>query len=355
MALYPKKDGKMTEVEQRIAKDVKQASLTYPDAIGIILSNGKEWGNQMSLIRSGKFKEAMTSIESSIAEIEGYLSDSPGAKDILSFTLARAYENKGWCMVMQAGAQQPPNNPLARQGIQWVDKAFATANYPPDYGRQQREMRATVANTIAQKERESQKSSSRNNPSRINATPNTQSFSQVRVICPRCGQTSILDMEGNCSGGCKYDMDLFQSGGGLVCVKCGIGYYANPDGKGRGVLRCTYRGLTGGNTEKGFSYSAICHAPIPATPEFVTPKPNCFIATATYGNPLAPEIEILREFRERYLRTTTLGKAFIVIYENSSPPFANWLSNRPLARAIIRRCFLSPVIWLIKQQWHAPK
>ena len=153
-----------TEVQQRIFQDIQQAIIGYPDAMEIITSNGKKWEDQSSLIRRAKFKEAMTSIEASISEIEVYLAHSPGAKDILSFTLARAYQNKGLCIVVRAGEEQPPNTVMARQGIQWIDKAFATTNYPPDWGNQCREMRNHIMNSISQKEREA----------------------SLHVTCPKC-------------------------------------------------------------------------------------------------------------------------------------------------------------------------
>lgn len=143
------------EVEQKIGQDLHQADINgYPEAIGIIISNGKKWGDQLGLVQAGKFKEAMTSIESSISEIERYISQYPDSKNVLAFTLARAYDNKGWCLIMYAGAQTPPNNAVARQGIQWIDKALAMGAYPPDYARDGRKMRDNAANAISQKERE---------------------------------------------------------------------------------------------------------------------------------------------------------------------------------------------------------
>jgi hypothetical protein len=177
------------------------------------------------------------------------------------------------------------------------------------------------------------------------AESTTKTFSKVTAICPRCGQTSLLDVQGDCSGACTYDMNLFQSGGGLVCVKCGIGYHAKPEGKGRGVLRCTHQSILGGNVESGFNFSPVCRTPIPATPEFITPKePVCFIATAAYGSELSPEVNLLRQFREEHLRPYRIGRLFILVYETFSPPVANWIAERNWARIYIRRWLLSPII-----------
>jgi hypothetical protein len=67
------------------------------------------------------------------------------------------------------------------------------------------------------------------------------------------------------------------------------------------------------------------------------PSPGgCFIATAAYGTPMAEEIQILREFRDEYLLTNTLGQALVDFYYRNSPPIAEFITEHPSLRPIVR-------------------
>lgn len=59
---------------------------------------------------------------------------------------------------------------------------------------------------------------------------------------------------------------------------------------------------------------------------------RCFIATATFGSPLAPEVANFRAFRDRYLLTNSWGKKFVRFYYQSSPPLAELISEQPVLR-----------------------
>jgi len=63
----------------------------------------------------------------------------------------------------------------------------------------------------------------------------------------------------------------------------------------------------------------------------------CFIATAAYGDPDAPEVEALRRFRDRRLLTNLPGKAFVRLYYRVSPPFARLIARRPGLRTAVRK------------------
>jgi len=70
---------------------------------------------------------------------------------------------------------------------------------------------------------------------------------------------------------------------------------------------------------------------------------RCFIATAAYGTPMAEEIEILREFRDEYLLTSPVGKALVGLYYRVSPPIAEFITEHPSLKPIVRAGLLPAV------------
>jgi uncharacterized repeat protein (TIGR02543 family) len=62
----------------------------------------------------------------------------------------------------------------------------------------------------------------------------------------------------------------------------------------------------------------------------------CFIATAAYGTPMAEEIQILREFRDEYLLTNPAGQAMVDFYYRVSPPMAEFITEHPNLKPIVR-------------------
>jgi len=63
---------------------------------------------------------------------------------------------------------------------------------------------------------------------------------------------------------------------------------------------------------------------------------GCFIATAAYGTPMAQEVEILREFRDEYLLTNPVGQALVDFYYKVSPPIAEFITEHPSLKPIVR-------------------
>jgi hypothetical protein len=99
-------------------------------------------------------------------------------------------------------------------------------------------------------------------------------------------------------------------------------------------------------------------AEVSEVPEAVTGFPplaesgGCFIATAAYGSPLAPQVSLLRAWRDRYLKSNPPGRVVVRVYETVSPPIADVLRHVEPLRAMVRWA-LAPVIgaaWL-SMEW----
>ncbi len=76
---------------------------------------------------------------------------------------------------------------------------------------------------------------------------------------------------------------------------------------------------------------------------------NCFIATVAFGSPLAKQVQILREFRDRFLLTNRSGKKFVDWYYLHGPGWAQAIEKQPFLKSVMR-IVLYPVIaicWLI--------
>jgi len=70
---------------------------------------------------------------------------------------------------------------------------------------------------------------------------------------------------------------------------------------------------------------------------------GCFIATAAYGTSMAEEIQILREFRDEYLLTNSLGQDLVSVYYRFSPPIAEFITEHPSLKPIVRTGLLPAV------------
>jgi hypothetical protein len=70
---------------------------------------------------------------------------------------------------------------------------------------------------------------------------------------------------------------------------------------------------------------------------------GCCVATAAYGTPMAEEIRILREFRDEYLLTNTVGRALVGVYYKVSPPMAKFITEFPNLKPIVRTALVPAV------------
>jgi len=77
---------------------------------------------------------------------------------------------------------------------------------------------------------------------------------------------------------------------------------------------------------------------------------GCFIATACYGDYDAPEVLVLRQFRDSRLLTNPFGKLFVATYYTTSPFFATIISKSDRLKTLVRQYFLRPLITRLQRQ-----
>ena len=83
-------------------------------------------------------------------------------------------------------------------------------------------------------------------------------------------------------------------------------------------------------------------------PEAYLYNPNlqnkgCFIATAAYGYYDAPQVQALRDFRDRYLETNSIGRAFVKWYYEYGPIGAAALNEHPWLKPVVRTALMPAV------------
>lgn len=81
-----------------------------------------------------------------------------------------------------------------------------------------------------------------------------------------------------------------------------------------------------------------------------TPEPydstdeDCFIATAVYGDPNAPNIQKLRMYREQVLRKNFIGRSFIKTYETIGPVFAFFIRENEGRKKWVQVRIVEPAV-----------
>ncbi|NND54907.1 MAG: hypothetical protein HKN56_08065, partial [Gammaproteobacteria bacterium] len=85
----------------------------------------------------------------------------------------------------------------------------------------------------------------------------------------------------------------------------------------------------------------------PDEPTLGSSSGGCFIATAAYGSHMAPEVTLLRQFRDTRLLTNRPGRWFVRQYYRYSPAAAEIIADRVLLRSAARAA-LTPLVYSVK-------
>lgn len=75
-------------------------------------------------------------------------------------------------------------------------------------------------------------------------------------------------------------------------------------------------------------------------------KTSCFIATAACGAEDALDVVRLREFRDVFLRRSSMGRFLVCLYQRVSPPLARCIARSACAQTLIRNWVVAPARWL---------
>ena len=72
-------------------------------------------------------------------------------------------------------------------------------------------------------------------------------------------------------------------------------------------------------------------------------KSGCFLATACYGTPQAPQVIALRHFRDNVLLRSGLGRGFVSLYYRYSPPLAEYMRHHTVLCRTVRCLLVNPL------------
>ncbi|MHC1627222.1 MAG: Ig-like domain-containing protein [Candidatus Nezhaarchaeales archaeon] len=104
-------------------------------------------------------------------------------------------------------------------------------------------------------------------------------------------------------------------------------------------------------TIKAYNDYGEASSKIIVTIERVGPPSKCIIATVAYGSELAPEVQLLRSFRDQYVASTFAGSCFLNVFNELyypwSPIIAEYIHyNEPLKA--VTRVLLRPLVFSLK-------
>jgi hypothetical protein len=95
------------------------------------------------------------------------------------------------------------------------------------------------------------------------------------------------------------------------------------------------------------SLTAANHTATPGEVVGLLDNKSCFIATAAFGSSMAPQVELLRQFRNHFLLPYSTGRKFVRLYYQYSPPFADYIAKHDFLRTVTRT-LLWPIVFAAK-------
>ena len=82
--------------------------------------------------------------------------------------------------------------------------------------------------------------------------------------------------------------------------------------------------------------------------DYIFVRPKCFILTAVLGTDAEEDLNYLRIFRDKILKTNLIGKAFVSLYYEASPPIADELSRNHILKALTAALLVRPLVLMVK-------
>lgn len=153
--------------------------------------------------------------------------------------------------------------------------------------------------------------------------------------------TTTTTTEGD--GSTETGGTIFPQGGRLsnYIIKSG----QTEDGTGFGVFTSHIEEITPGTQYFVRAYALLTDGTvIYGNVVTIETEDSCFIATAAFGTSFNKHVKMLREFRDRVMLPTKIGRQLVGMYYHYSPPFAEVIAQNEILRGVARIALL-PFVW----------
>lgn len=158
-----------------------------------------------------------------------------------------------------------------------------------------------------------------------------------------CGGTSSSDSNSTTTNGSSSSSEIntqdsvFQEQGNIV-----------DEGTGTGQFTAKLADLKPGTVFYARAYAVVNGITYYGNQISFRTEDSCFVATAAYGSIFHPAVQLLRDFRDRFMIDNPAGRALVRLYYHYSPPVADMIRNSAVLRPMTRT-LLMPIIgsaWL---------